>query len=242
MKQHFLPFFDERNLPIDMLVLHCSNQPSDIMIDTLKKLSLSCHYIIDTDGTITQCVEEQNRAWHAGVGFWRKANTSINSRSIGIEISSPSLGQETYPEAQIQSLIKLSTDIIKRHKIPAHNIVGHSDIAPTRKADPGKAFPWQQLAQQGIGLWYSISDAKKIKTNDIEELLHSIGYDTSNMQVTLASAYAFCRHFIPQFVEYDADVYHLVDNILPSNFDFINDSTFIQILKAVSFAYQKKSS
>lgn len=238
MKHEESAYFDERNTPIDMLVIHCSAQTGRQMVCLLNELKLSVHYIIDEHGDIIQCVPEEKRAWHAGKGFWHNGDTSLNSRSIGIEIASPTLGQEPYAPTQIQTLILLCQKIIQRHHIPARNIVGHSDIAPTRKPDPGLAFPWQELSQHGIGLWYSLADAAKTKENNPKSLLAAIGYDTENDNTTQASAYAFCRHFLPQYVKKDPDINHLIDHILPDNFEFMQDQTFLDTLKAVAWRYQ----
>ena len=233
-------YFDERDTPIDMLVIHCSAQTGRQMIELLNELKLSVHYIVDENGDIIRCVPEDKRAWHAGKGFWHNGVQSLNSRSIGIEISSLTLGQEPYTPTQISSLIPLCQSIIRRHAIPAHNVVGHSDIAPTRKPDPGLAFPWHKLSQNGIGLWYNLADAANISNNNIAGLLSQIGYDTSDSQTTKASAYAFCRHFLPQYVQKDIDINHLINNILPTNFDFVGNTEFLQTLKAVAWSYNNQ--
>ena len=207
------------------------------MVALLNEQKLSVHYIIGLRGGIIKCVEEDKRAYHAGVGAWRGSLDSINARSIGIELVSPTLGQMKYNPSQIRSLISLCKDLIKKYNIPAYNVVGHSDVAPHRKPDPGRAFPWQTLAQNGIGLWYDLTNADKVQSDDITELLAMIGYDVSDDSKIAASAYAFCRHFAPKFVHYDANVMHLVDNILPNDFSFMQNDEFLQILKAVVFEY-----
>ncbi|MBX7198188.1 MAG: N-acetylmuramoyl-L-alanine amidase [Rhodospirillaceae bacterium] len=115
---------------------------------------VSAHYLLDEDGAITRLVGEDKRAWHAGKSFWRGVR-DINSTSVGIEIVNPGHdhGYRAFPDVQIEALIELSADIIARHGIAPDNVVGHSDIAPGRKIDPGELFPWQRLAAAGIGLW-----------------------------------------------------------------------------------------
>ncbi|WP_346504501.1 N-acetylmuramoyl-L-alanine amidase [Terasakiella sp. SH-1] len=150
---------------------------------------VSAHYMIEEDGRIFQLVKEADRAWHAGVAFWR-GHSNINARSIGIEIVNPGheWGYRAFPEAQLTSVINLCQDILSRHPIEARNIIGHSDIAPTRKTDPGELFPWQRLAENGIGLWPFEGDVTPAS-------LSQFGYDTSNWEAALS---AFNRHFRPE--------------------------------------------
>lgn len=239
MQEHPLPYFNERKTPVDMLMFHCSAQNGERIIAALEDYELSCHYIIDENAEIIKVIDENKRAYHAGTGFWRGIDSDLNSRSIGIEISSLSLGQEAYSEAQIQKLIHFANKLIRKYKIHPEMIVGHSDTAPLRKPDPGKAFPWKQLAREGIGLWYQPRNADKMPSDNIAELLQTIGYDTRTPEAVYASAYAFCRRFAPQFVTVDPDIKHLVDHILPDNFDFMQNPQFIQTLKAVAFSYLK---
>lgn len=238
MKKELSEYYDERDTQIDMLVLHCSAQTGTEMLKVLNELKLSVHYILDENGELIQCVPEEKRAWHAGKGYWRGSEASLNSRSIGIEISSPSLGQEAYSEAQINKLIPFCKKIIRKYEIPAQNVVGHSDVAPLRKPDPGVGFPWKRLAKEGVGLWYQPRNAAKTEINDIAKLLAEIGYDTRDERALEASAYAFCRHFLPQYVQKDADIYHLLENILPDNFNFMQEPKFVETLKAVAWSYQ----
>ena len=128
--------------------------------------------------------------------------------------------------------------IIRKYGIPAQNVVGHSDVAPLRKPDPGVGFPWKRLAKEGVGLWYQPRNAAKTEINDIAKLLAEIGYDTRDERALEASAYAFCRHFLPQYVQKDADIYHLLENILPDNFNFMQEPKFVETLKAVAWSYQ----
>ncbi|MBQ9035020.1 MAG: N-acetylmuramoyl-L-alanine amidase [Alphaproteobacteria bacterium] len=231
--QHPLIFWNERPQSIDTIVLHCSAHEPNDMVCILTEEKLSSHYIIGTNGEIWQLVPEEKRAWHAGISYWR-GQENLNHRSIGIELSSPSMGQKTYSKTQMQSLLQLCQDIIKRNStILPQNIVAHSDIAPTRKVDPGKAFPWAWLAANGIGLWYDINDAEKIAENNAEKLLNIIGYNTAN---SAASAYAFCRHFAPYAVTFEEDIRKLIDNVYPQN--FVLPPEILPILKAVAYRYQ----
>jgi N-acetylmuramoyl-L-alanine amidase len=119
-----------------------------------KETEVSAHYVIDEDGTIYRLVAEDQRAWHAGVSFWRGMR-DINSTSIGIEIVNPGheYGYRAFPASQMSSFAQLAADIMARHRLPAACLLGHSDVAPSRKQDPGELFPWQRLAAQGLGLW-----------------------------------------------------------------------------------------
>lgn len=237
MREELLPHFNDRQTPVDMLMFHCSALSGEDILKTLDERDLSCHYVIDENAEIIKVIDENKRAYHAGLGFWKNIDTDLNSHSLGIEISNMSLGQEAYTEAQITALIELSSALISRYCIRPDMIVGHSDTAPSRKADPGRAFPWEKLANAGIGLWYQPENAAKVSTDNIPELLSIIGYDTRTPQITYASAYAFCRRFAPQFVSMDDNVLHLVDNILPDNFEFMNTAEFIKILKATAYSF-----
>lgn len=238
MKTNVLPFFNDRKTGIDVLMFHCSAQHTAEMIEVLRNEKLSCHYIVDTDGKVTQLVSEDKRAWHAGLGSWRDIPQDMNSHSIGIELTSPSFGQEPYPQAQIDSLTELSRSIIKRYNITAQNVIGHSDSAPTRKPDPGKAFPWQQLAERGIGLWYDLQDACKAPTDNIKELLAGIGYNTEDEESFRASQYAFARRFLPELIATDINIPHLLETVYTPETDFHNNSKFIAAAQAVYMRFK----
>ena len=133
--------------------------------DAIKKLTsfksnVSCHYFIKNKGEILLMVPDLYVSWHAGKSKWKNYK-SLNKYSIGIEISNPghNFNYKQYSNKQIQSLIKLSKILIKKYKIKPKDILGHSDIAPERKKDPGENFPWRELAKQKIGLWHSISSS-----------------------------------------------------------------------------------
>jgi N-acetylmuramoyl-L-alanine amidase len=193
MINHPSPNFDERpsQTPIDMLVLHYTGmQTGQEALERLydPEAKVSAHYLIEEDGRIFQLVEESKRAWHAGVSYWR-THTNINARSIGVEIVNPGhdWGYRPFPEAQIQSVITLCQDILSRHPIEPRNVVGHSDVAPTRKTDPGELFPWQRLAENKIGLW-------PFPTEVDATTLQDYGYDISDYEAAIT---AYRRHFEP---------------------------------------------
>ncbi|MCB1464348.1 MAG: N-acetylmuramoyl-L-alanine amidase [Nitratireductor sp.] len=140
-----------------MLVLHYTGMVSgEAALEQLcaAESGVSCHYLVFEDGCIVQMVAEQDRAWHAGVSYWR-GETDINSRSIGIEIVNPGheFGYRAFPDAQIGAVVDLCRDIVGRNPIAPRNIVAHSDIAPDRKQDPGELFPWDRLYRAGVGHW-----------------------------------------------------------------------------------------
>ena len=167
MRPIFLPSpnYDTRGgQAVDMLVMHYTGMPAaeDAIIRLCDaSAKVSAHDVVDEDGAVFQLVEEQYRAWHAGVSGWR-GNTGINARSIGIEIVNPGheFGYRAFPDLQMQAVIMLSKAILARHAIPPRNVVGHSDIAPERKEDPGELFPWKWLAQNGVGLWPGVAGQK----------------------------------------------------------------------------------
>ena len=145
----------------DMLVLHYTGMLSAAKaVDFLARADsrVSCHYVIDEAGRITQLVPETMRAWHAGQSAWH-GETDLNSASVGIEIQNPGhdLGYHDFPDAQIAAVIALSRDIVERHRMPADRVVAHSDIAPERKIDPGEKFPWDRLFHGGVGHWVAPS-------------------------------------------------------------------------------------
>lgn len=191
------PNHDERALPIDMLLLHHTGMPTGE--EALERLcdadaKVSAHYVIEEDGRIFQLVDEERRAWHAGVSCWR-GERDINSRSIGIELVNPGheWGLRAFPKAQMESLKSLSLDILRRHAIPARHVLGHSDVAPGRKKDPGELFDWEWLAAQGIGLWYHEPNSQ-LSESLIHQSLADFGY---NMEDAPKAIEAFQRHFRP---------------------------------------------
>lgn len=152
------PNFDNRRAPPDMLVLHYTGmQTAEAAVARLSdpEAKVSAHYVVDEDGSILRLVPEERRAWHAGRGAWL-GETDCNAASIGIEIVNPGheFGYRDFPEAQIAAVISLISDIRTRWTIPDARIIGHSDLAPDRKQDPGELFPWKRLASVGHGLWF----------------------------------------------------------------------------------------
>ena len=151
------PNFDARKSPPDMIVLHYTGmQTGEAAVARLRdpEAKVSSHYVVEEDGRLFQLVAEERRAWHAGLSFW-KGERDVNSRSVGIEIVNPGheFGYRPFPEAQIASVIALVSDIRSRWQVEDGCIVGHSDVAPDRKQDPGELFPWKRLAEAGHGLW-----------------------------------------------------------------------------------------
>ncbi|MSO85310.1 MAG: N-acetylmuramoyl-L-alanine amidase [Rhodospirillales bacterium] len=179
-----------------MLVLHYTGLRT--CTDALDRLcdpaaKVSAHYLIDEDGTTYALVAEDRRAWHAGVSFWR-GERDVNGRSLGIELVNPGheFGYRSFPEAQMQALLELGQDIVARHPIPARNVVGHSDVAPARKQDPGELFDWPRLSQRGIGLWPNKVEPVAAPESEVVAMLGEYGYDTAEPQ---AAILAFQRHF-----------------------------------------------
>ena len=190
------PNHDSRDgAAIDMLLLHYTGMASgqaalDRLCDPAAKVS--AHYTIAEDGTIYAMVPEDRRAWHAGVAHWAGA-TDINARSIGIELVNPGhdFGYRAFPEAQIAALIPLCHSILVRHPIPSARVLGHSDVAPARKEDPGELFPWARLAKSGIGLW-----PQPKPSHFTAEALSHFGYDPNAPREKVITA--FQRHFCPK--------------------------------------------
>lgn len=231
-------YFEERkpDKPIKHLVVHCFAFPVDKILDIWKDFKVGSHYLIDERGKIFQFVDENKTAYHVGKSFWR-GEESLNFSSIGIELYSQSFGQELYPTEQIEAFKELASDIIKRYDIKPENVIGHSDIAPTRKVDPGKAFPWKDLAQNGIGFWPKEKNPDVFKDKTIKELLSIIGYDVSNEKAAL---FAFLRHFMPEKVAYEKDVIHM-ENTLPDRIKNCQpaDDEIKTFLENMAFSYHQ---
>ncbi len=199
------PNHGPRTAAIDMLVLHYTGM-ADAAAALARLTSLdsavSAHYLVDEDGTIWRLVPEDRRAWHAGLSFWR-GRRDVNSASIGIELVNPGheWGYRAFPEAQIAALEALAHDIFGRHAIPPHHVLGHSDVAPARKQDPGELFPWERLARAGIGLWPE--PPLPAAPREIGPALAAIGYDPA--VAPPAAVAAFQRHFRPARCNGEAD-------------------------------------
>lgn len=209
--------------PIDILLLHYTGMPTAEA--ALQRLTdpaarVSAHYTIDENGDIYVHVDEARRAWHAGVSHWA-GHADINARSIGIELVNPGheFGYRDFPPAQIEALIDLARDILVRHPIPPERVLGHSDVAPARKQDPGERFPWAFLAKRGIGLWPEGARAhkgrslhRKAKGEEVralQEALQRYGYGVSVTgrydNATALVVAAFQRHFRPVRISGEAD-------------------------------------
>jgi N-acetylmuramoyl-L-alanine amidase len=209
----------------DMLVLHYTGmRDAKVALERLcsPTSEVSAHYVVMEDGHIVQCVPEARRAWHAGQASWA-GETDINSCSIGIEIANPGhdYGYPDFPRRQIAAVIALCRSIFTRHRIPAHRVLAHSDVAPARKQDPGEKFPWRLLHDSGIGLWVKptpIASGGRIfvlgdRDPEVETLqlsLASFGYGLEKTgsydAETMAVVAAFQRHWRPAKVDGIADV------------------------------------
>lgn len=176
------PSFEPRKggLEADLLLLHYTGMESSegaLHWLTTPESKVSCHYLIDEDGRITQMVAEEMRAWHAGRSHWA-GEDDINSRSIGIEIHNPGHGQgyPDFPESQMKAVEALCLDIVKRHAIVPARVLAHSDVAPGRKVDPGEKFDWRRLAKAGVGLWVEpvpVGDDAGFEAGDESEAIAS---------------------------------------------------------------------
>jgi len=187
------PNFDQRR-PNFVILHQTSNDNVAKALATLTdpQRRVSAHYLIARDGTVMQLVDEAARAWHAGESRWGSLG-DLNSASIGIELDNT--GDEPFAEPQIVALLALLDELRQRYRIPATNYLAHGDVAPTRKVDPGRLFPWQRLAQQGFGLWCESPPAAAPPGFDALLGLRALGYDVS---VATAARAAFRRHFTGQ--------------------------------------------
>ena len=220
MKTHSSSNFNERKYPITMIVLHytaistCEESLARLCDTTNEAGRVSAHYLVNRDGRILNLVDESMRAWHAGVSSWKGLN-DINSRSVGIEIVNEGLTadgkREPYPVEQIVAVIKLCKDIQSRYSI--RYVLGHGDVSPGRKQDPGENFPWRTLAAAGVGIWTDdFADPKK----SVTEMLSAIGYDTSDVEKAVV---AFQRHWYQEAITEGATntvgrvaaIYNLID-------------------------------
>jgi N-acetylmuramoyl-L-alanine amidase len=176
----------------DFVILHHTGSPDAVralatLTDPMRRVS--AHYLVARDGTIFQLVDERARAWHAGASRWGWQH-DLNSVSLGIELDND--GTEDYPEAQVRSLLALLADIAGRYSIPVANFLGHGDVAPGRKFDPGSRFPWKRLADKGFGLWCDPPYPEAPAGFDPLLGLAAMGYDASPSHASLR---AFRVHF-----------------------------------------------
>jgi N-acetylmuramoyl-L-alanine amidase len=207
------PNFDARTKVPDMLVLHYTGMESgEAALARLRdpEARVSSHYMVEEDGRIFRLVPEERRAWHAGVSFW-KGEEGVNHASIGIEIVNPGheFGYRPFPPAQIDAVIALVADIRTRWSIDDGRILGHSDVAPARKQDPGELFPWKQLAHAGHGIWAEadpapgdplVEGAEGVGVFALQAGLTRLGYDCAPSgrfdQATREIVSAFQRHWV----------------------------------------------
>lgn len=178
----------------NLIVIHFTEQDSvQQSLDTLRGRNsggpVSAHYLIGADGTRYQLVSDERRAWHAGAGSWGPF-TDLNSASIGIELDND--GRSPFAEAQVQSLLVLLEDLCTRLRIPRSQIIGHQDLAPTRKPDPGPLFPWKRLADAGFGSWPAADAPPAPAGFDPWTALRLIGYPLDDRAATVR---AFRNHF-----------------------------------------------
>ena len=206
-----------------MLILHYTGmQSAQAALDRLRDPAarVSSHYVVDEDGAVWRLVAEQRRAWHAGISHWR-GHATLNDRSVGIEIVNPGheWGYRRFPALQMAAVCDLCLAILGRHPIPARNVVGHSDVAPDRKQDPGELFDWPGLAANGVGLWPGpaaeaglVGDVPgalragdvsgALRAGDVSGALRAIGYGDGDPAAALR---AFQRHWLPDAVTGWAD-------------------------------------
>jgi N-acetylmuramoyl-L-alanine amidase len=196
-------------VPVSLVVMHYTGMRSGVAaLEWLchPESKVSAHYVVETDGEIYLLVEEDRRAWHAGVGYWA-GNTNINDISIGIEIvnGGHEHGYTPFSDVQMQAVKTLTQDIMRRHDIKPSGVVGHSDIAPLRKQDPGELFPWEWLAQHGVGVWHGLDDvhapASMACTEEVVQQLHQFGYMMpTNEEEQRLVIEAFQRHYRPRMI------------------------------------------
>lgn len=199
------PNFDARTMPVSILVLHYTG-----MADAASAIAwlrnpaskVSSHYVVAEDGQVLRLVDEADRAWHAGKSSWRDIDADINSASVGIEIVNPGheFGYRPFPDAQMRSVIPLVAGIVERHAIAPANVVGHSDIAPSRKNDPGELFDWEALAARRLAVARPKRATMDPHWTDGGFLLalNRYGYDVTDGP---AAVRAFQRRFRPTNVD-----------------------------------------
>lgn len=219
------PNHSERLEPISLIILHYTGMPSGA--EALARLcdpasQVSAHYLIEEDGSLYQLVADNRRAWHAGISSWQ-GERDVNSISIGIELVNPGheFGYRPFPKIQMECLTQVLTELCARHNITPCNVIGHSDVAPERKQDPGELFDWAWLAQAGFGIWPKddfkispqapalISGSSGAAVLNLQIALGAIGYGIEGTglydPLTEAVVRAFQRHFQPHQVTGNAD-------------------------------------
>ncbi len=208
-RERLSPNFDERDAPVSMVVVHYTEmEGADVALDRLTdpEAKVSAHYLISEAGEVIRVVPEDKRAWHAGVSYWR-GETDVNAVSVGIELDHPGhkYGYRAFSEAQIDALIPLLNAIVKRYDVPRANVVGHSDVAPQRKIDPGELFPWARIADLGLCL----PRPTKLELGDPFDndgafylALERFGYDITDGRKAVE---AFQRRWRPELIDGEID-------------------------------------
>jgi N-acetylmuramoyl-L-alanine amidase len=198
------PNCDERDQPVSIIVLHYTGMESgEAAIERLcdPGARVSCHYLIEEDGRVFHLVSEEKRAWHAGKSYWREIH-DVNGASIGIEMVNPghALGYRPFTAAQMNSLVPLLSEIVDRRQVPIANVVGHSDVAPARKQDPGELFDWALLARHRLAVGRPTRGLVDPLWSDAGFLLalERYGYDVRDPQ---AAVTAFQRRFRPELID-----------------------------------------
>ena len=231
------PNFSDRTKPIEYIIVHFTQMPFDVALSRLidKESEVSAHYLIKENGEIFQLVADDKIAWHAGQSFW-KGESALNQNSIGIELDN--LGNNEFSPEQINSCLSLSKILVEKYDIPLVNFIGHSDVAPERKIDPGIFFDWRFFANNNLGLWHDIPELeyleyKKLyrfgdKGNRIKKLqnnLTQLGYKIENTaEFDMQTNYvirAFQLKFYPQIIH-------------KKGLDFLNDLGSIYSWDSVS--------
>ena len=207
--ERFSPNYDERGAPISMVVIHYTEmENAELALDRLTdpEAKVSARYLISEAGEVTRLVPEDKRAWHAGVSYWR-GESDVNAVSVGIELDHPGhlFGYREFSEAQFAALAPLVNAIVKRYDIPRANVVGHSDVAPQRKIDPGELFPWARLADLGLCL----PRPTKLELGDPFDndgafylALERFGYDVTDGHKAVE---AFQRRWRPELIDGEID-------------------------------------
>jgi N-acetylmuramoyl-L-alanine amidase len=198
------PNFDARDCGISMVVLHYTGmRDAESAIARLRdpEARVSCHYLIDEDGRVLRMVAEENRAWHAGLSYWRGVH-GVNACSIGIEIVNPGheFGYRPFTVRQMEALLPLLAGIVERHGVVPANVVGHSDVAPARKQDPGELFDWARLARHGLAIARPTRGLVDPHWTDGGFLLalERWGYDVHEAEPAII---AFQRRFRPELID-----------------------------------------
>ena len=207
------PNFNDRKRPVSLIVLHYTGMkdgPSALSRMRDKTAQVSAHYMIEEDGRLFRLVSEDKRAWHAGLSFWR-GERDVNSASIGIEIvnGGHDFGLPPFPQAQIDTTIALVQALRAQYGLPPQAVIGHSDVAPGRKADPGETFPWATLAAAGCAL--ALPDSRA--AGEPAALLKQIGYTLEPGLATVVEA--FQRRWRPGRVDgkLDAETRALIERV-----------------------------